>query len=208
MRIFLVNPPQPYMIEKHTQVPLVLLYLSAIIKRDRCTEEVEVFDVSADSIEEGIAKIRKSNVDICGFTSTTLDYPTILKMVRILKLTLKNTLFIVGGSHSSACSLEVSEDGWDAVFEGESDLSILKFLSNLASGKKDIKIYKNERVEDLDWLPYPDRDALSWLGGKILAAGNKSSINIMASRACPRRCIFCAGKTIWGNKVRWGSPEA
>ena len=57
-------------------------------------------------------------------------------------------------------------------------------------------------------MPYPDRDALSWVGGRVLASGNKKSINIIASRACARKCVFCATKAIWGNRVRWRSPEA
>jgi len=205
----LINPPQPYMIEKHTQVPLGLLYLSAVLKRDGRVREVKVIDLSADSMEEATLKIQNNHSwDVCGFTSTTLDYFMTLKIMKALKLSLENTLFITGGSHSSACPSEVGKDGWDAVFEGESDLSILKFIGDFTAGKKNTKIYKSERVEDLDLLPYPDRDALSWLGGKVLASGNERSINIIASRACPRKCIFCAGGAIWGRRVRWRSPEA
>jgi len=208
MKILLINPPQPYMIEKHTQVPLGLLYLSAIIKRDSRAKKVKVIDLSDHSLEEAITKIKNSGSwDIYGFTSTTLDYPMTLKMMQILRTALNDVFFITGGIHSTACSSKVKEDGWDAVFEGESDLSILKFLKDFDSGRKDVKIYKRELVENLDLLPNPDRDELSWLGGKILASGNKHSINIIASRACSRGCIFCAGKVIWGRKVRWRSPE-
>ncbi len=207
MKVLLVNPPQPYMIEKHTQVPLGLLYLSSIIKRDERVSKVVVLDLSAVSIKEAILKIKNIRPDICGFTSSTLDYCVVLKILKELKPVLRKTFFIIGGPHPSACSLEVSKDGWDGVFLGESDLSILRFLGDFLA-KKTTKIYGSDRLKDLDWLPYPDRDALSWLGGNVLAKGNKDSINIIASRACARRCTFCASKAIWGNRVRWRKPEA
>jgi len=60
MKISLINPPQPYMIEKHTQAPLGLLYLSAILKREGRIKGIEVLDFSADTIEKAISKIKSS----------------------------------------------------------------------------------------------------------------------------------------------------
>lgn len=206
--MLLVNPPQPYMIEKHTQAPLGILYLSAIIKREKTIKELTVLDLSADSIESSIFKIKNIGIlDVCGFTATTLDYYLVLEMMKELKKTLKNTRFIIGGPHATACASEVSEDGWDSVFKGESDLSILGFIDDFFR-EKNIDIYESKIVEDLNWLPYPDRDAISWLGGKVLTRENKSSINIMASRACSRKCTFCSSKSMWGKNVRWRTPES
>jgi radical SAM superfamily enzyme YgiQ (UPF0313 family) len=197
------------MVEKHTQVPLGLLYLSALLKREKDVE-VEVLDLSDVSIDEATLTLQRNDWDVCGFTSTTLDYCTVLDMVKSLKETLKDTAFIVGGPHASACFHDMLEDGWSAIFRGEADLSILRFVDDLTQDtiSNIYNVLNNEIVQDLDWLPYPDRDALTWLGGKVLAKGNKDSINIIASRACPRSCTFCASKAIWGNKVRWRTPEA
>lgn len=209
MRMLLVNPPQPYMIEKRTQAPLGILYLSAVIKRERKEiKDLIVLDSSIDSMKDAVFKIKNfGNFNICGFTATTLDYCLVLEMMRELKKTLKDTLFIIGGPHATACALEVIKDGWDSVFRGESDLSILEFIDNSFKNKL-LDIYESKRVENLDWLPYPDRDAISWLGGKVLTRNNKSSINIMASRACSRKCTFCSSKSMWGKDVRWRTPKS
>lgn len=210
MRMLLINPPQPYMIEKHTQAPLGILYLSAIIKRERTIKELTVLDLSADSIENSILKIKSmSPFHVCGFTATTLDYCLVLEMMKELRKSFKNTLFIIGGPHATPCALEVIQDGWDSVFKGESDLSILEFIDDISKKKRRWEsIYESKIVEDLNWLPYPDRDAISWLGGKVLTREHKSSINIMASRACSRKCTFCSSKSMWGKNVRWRSPES
>ncbi|MBU1760421.1 MAG: cobalamin-dependent protein, partial [Bacteroidetes bacterium] len=73
----------------------------------------------------------KLPADVIGFTSTTLDYPMVMDLKNELKNKLKiNSKFIIGGAHASATYNDIINDGWDVIFKGEGELSILKFIDN------------------------------------------------------------------------------
>ncbi len=201
MRLALISPPQPYLITHHTQVPLGLLYLSAAVKRDCPAWEVEVLDYSASPVEkagDGIA-----DYDVYGFTATTLDF-TIAQMLRKrIAARWPNAKHIVGGPHVTAIPDDAAE--FDAVFVGEAEARLVEYLN---AGAQGVGVYRAAGPVDMGTLPYPDREALDWLGGRVLVREHGNSINIMASRGCPYRCAFCASQVMWPGPVRWRTPEA
>ena len=83
----------------------------------------------------------------------------------------------------------------DGLIIGEGEEALLEYCKN----QKPL-IYSN-RINDLDSLPYPDRENLL-LKGKYLEYGH-----IITGRGCPFNCIFCASKKIWGNAVRLRSVD-
>lgn len=205
MRIALINPPQPYLLEKQTQVPLGLLYLSAVLKRDHKDIEVDPLDFSAHSVEEVVQCLEI--YDVYGFTATTLDYPSVMQITKKLKECHPRSAMIIGGPHASVASSEVLEDGFSHVFIGEAELTIKDFINDWSERKSKI-IYRPSSLVDLESLPRPDRDSFPWLGGRVLVnKSNSSSINLMASRGCPYGCSFCASETIWKRKLRYRNVE-
>lgn len=207
LRLALVNPPQPYLVEQHTQVPLGLLYLSAVVKRDCPDVDVTLVDCSALSVEEALAALGFPNMwafDIIGFTATSLDYHS---AVAVKDAVAGSPLpcFIIGGPHVTAQSCAV-DDGWNHVFIGEAEKTLPQFLRHFQTGEART-LYIGDNTVDMNTLPRPDRDAFPWIGGRVLTTKHHGSINIMASRGCSFRCTFCASETMWGRKVRWRTPE-
>jgi radical SAM superfamily enzyme YgiQ (UPF0313 family) len=198
MKIALVNPPQPYLITPKTQVPLGLLYLSAIVKQNTL-HTVDLKECSTMTVDD--AADQMGPYDIYGFTSTSLDYGTQLLLSRKLRAK-HGGLHVIGGPHASVMPEETLADGFDCVFVGEAELSFLKFLCQLQERSVQKK-YQQRKLTDLNALPRPDRDSFPWVGGNVLTSGSKESVNIMASRGCPFNCAFCASETIWHRKLRW-----
>ena len=188
------------MIDIHYQTSMSLLYLSAIIKRDRPEVDIEVIYLEGKSKEESVKLIKdKLSADVIGFTSTTLDYPMVMYLKNELKV---NSKFIIGGAHASACN-DVINDGWDTIFKGEGELAILKFIDDFKINKIN-KIIKCNYIHDLDSLPYPDRDSNPYLKNRD---SRKKTINITASRGCSQFCNFCASHIVWTRNVRWRNVE-
>jgi radical SAM superfamily enzyme YgiQ (UPF0313 family) len=193
------------MIDLHYQTSMSLLYLSAIVKRERPDVDIEVLHLEGKTIEESVELIRdKLPVDVIGYTSTTLDYPTVLDIK--LRLAIRSdfrNLDIIGGPHASACNLN---DGWDVVFKGEGELLILDFIDDWKHHKNiTYKIYDGRYIQHLDWLPYPDRDMNPYLRDRD---PRRKTINIVASRGCAQHCSFCASHLTWTRSVRWRNTNA
>lgn len=203
MKIKLINPPQPYLITPQTQVPLGLLYLSAILKKYGC-EDVEVLDMSIKSVAEAAKNMEEA--DVFGFTATSLDYHTQVDLMKALRLRFPGSTYIIGGPHATVMTEDVLSDGFDSVFVGESENTIVDFMKDWDNLQVQ-SVYKDRVVVSLDDLPRPDRDALSWVGGNVLTRGEKTSVNVMASRGCPYNCAFCASSTLWHHKLRWRKVE-
>ena len=205
MRIALINPPHPYLIEPNAQAPLGLAYLSAMIKQHRPDVEVQILNYSHKSIQETIDTI--GEFDVYGYTATVVDYFNIVDVVKGIKKRFPNSLNIIGGSHATLSHDQMPMDKFDSVFIGEAEYTILDFIDDVKSN--DIKKqYFGATIQDLDKLPFPDREALGiHQGGQIFLEKNNTSTVIMGSRGCPYNCAFCASETLWTRKVRWRSID-
>ena len=201
MKIALINPPHPYLIQPNAQAPLGLAYLSAMIKKYRSETEVKILNYSHKSIEETINTIPE--YDVYGYTSTVVDYWNIVEVVKGIKKRFPNSIHILGGSHATLSYNQMPMDDFDAIFIGESEYTILEFIDDVKAGTIK-KRYFGKIIQNLDDLPLPDRKALGeYQGGQIFLEENDTSTIIMGSRGCPYNCAFCASEKIWTRKVRW-----
>lgn len=208
MKLALILPPQPYLVTHHVQAPLGLLYLSAIVKRDVEGWETEVWDFSAGVPE------RIPAADVYGFTANTLDWAVIVALKERIAKEYPEAEYIVGGPHVTAIPSDGAEH-FDAVFQGEAEYTLPAYLADTRGPKGEVHraavrcdldaLPYPDRQVALNSLPYPNRDALPWLGGKVITRGG-TSIGIMASRGCPFNCAFCSSKGMWPGGVRWRSP--
>ena len=124
---------------------------------------------------------------------------------------------VVGGQQATFRPLPILENGgadYLVVGEGEFILpELVKYLLGVpgAVGPDSIPslMYKDNgaivtnprapRIEDLDSIPLPDRDAFNWK--------KYPQWVIMTSRGCPYRCGFCSSASFWGHEVKFRSAE-
>ena len=153
-----------------------------------------------------LREIETFKPDIVGFSVFTSNYQWALKMARAVKKVIKVPI-IFGGVHTTLVpETVISEDAVDMVCVGEGEEPLAELLQCLELGKmsysvkniwfkRDGEIIKNEirpLMQDLDALPFPDRDDLY---AQLPRSYSKYPI-ILTSYGCPYRCTYCANNAI------------
>jgi anaerobic magnesium-protoporphyrin IX monomethyl ester cyclase len=215
------------------EVPLNLLYISAALKK--AGYDTRVFELTRYlknvSIRNPLNRILKDFVnlldsyrpDIVGFSVMTVGYNITKAMAQAVKR--RGTKVIFGGIHPTVLPEEtIAESFVDFICIGEGELPVVNLLNGYFSGDdytkvkgiwgkdENGKIWRNDvenLVNDLDSLPFPDRDALDshYYNAELTGA------NIFTSRGCPYPCSFCQNKFLLnlyegkGTFVRYRSPE-
>ena len=206
MRIILIDPPHPYLVQQRTQPPIGLLYLAGSLREGMqgvahdpiICRLWDLSNAELDSIPEG---------DFYGISATSLDYPAAVEIALYLKKHRRRPV-ILGGFHATVCG--DSEGVFDAICKGEGEVVIFEIANDIRHGKLK-RIYTASRIENLDCLPWPARDLIDYQGGNIFAFNenyfqNGSSV-IVGSRGCTFRCAFCGSVSLWNRQYRSRSPE-
>ncbi|MCK4325303.1 B12-binding domain-containing radical SAM protein [bacterium] len=195
-------------------------YLSSLLKK--CGHETSlIFDPwignwasGKDSIwrrlsnikDELIREVFLSEPDLVGFSLHTGSYQWALGMARALK-SRSEVPIIFGGIHPTSVPEEVlKNDCVDMVCLGEGEGAILDLANGLDEGgntsieniwfKEDNQVIKNEirpPVEDLDSLPFPDKELFA---RKLPGSLRHTTYLIMTSRGCPFACTFCSNNIL------------
>lgn len=194
MKVVLINPPSPFLINDKVHPPLGLLYVAAQIRSQELAE-VEVKDLAGMG-----DKVPKA--DVYAFTATTPQYPAALGIRKLLKKVRKGR-FIIGGPHASSAPQECLKDGWDTVVTGEGESAMNYYLNN--PKKYQGKELYGAPATDIDQIPFPARDLIDIKSYKY-KVGKRWSTTMMSSRGCPYHCAFCSKKVMVG-PVRRRSPE-
>lgn len=152
-----------------------------------------------DLSDEIIERVISYGPDVIAFSVLTPYYQWALKYAYRLKKML-NTPIIFGGVHPTAVPENVLEhevvdfvicgEGEDALCElvGAIEAGDMNFMIDNVCYKKGAEIIKNPLrplLEDLDALPFPDKDLF------YDAACVPDDYSIMTGRGCPFFCSFC-----------------
>jgi len=143
--------------------------------------------------------LRKNNWDVLAFSVSAPSYEEALSIACNVKK--KYNIFIMfGGPHATFCPEIIEERAIDAVCRGEGEFALLEFLERMDQKKsardvlnwwvkEDGKVFKNELrplIQDLDSLPYVDRDMAK--GFNYFAP---ESQEILIARGCLFNCNYC-----------------
>ncbi|KAA0249759.1 MAG: radical SAM protein [Candidatus Jettenia sp. AMX1] len=172
----------------------------------------------------------KFQPDAVGITVMTPKAASAFLVASLVKRYNKNCYVIFGGPHATLKADEILKNTRDVdfVINGEGETSMLELVnilstadtgSHAGNGKTDISpalsnVYglsyrdgnKNIHnatgrfIDNLDCLPFPDRESL--LGLHTYTSEDMGLL--MGSRGCPYNCSYCATQ-IWTKKVRYRS---
>ena len=234
MRVLIINPPWPgkgfgtrsqnriikHRSDKFLQYPIFLAYSAAQLKA--AGHSVSYIDsvIQDFDMKQTLAETRKEKPDVIFMETTTpsieADY---LSLGELKDAT--GAKIVVGGPHATYFHNKVLKDcpAIDIVIRHEFDTKIAGVVSNLDKlqkvngitfriGDEIIDNGDGEVCEDLDTVPFPDRDTIPWQWYLEAWYSRQPFMNMMTSRGCPYHCTFCLWPQImYGHKQRFRSLD-
>lgn len=201
-----------------------LAYLVASAKESGFNDiRVVDFQNYQQHIDQRIKKIIDDSPEIVGVTVNSFTIINALKIINYLKSQLKKTKFIAGGSGVTAdpkIFLERTNHLFNIVVFGEGEITFLELLKclrnndlaklteidGIAYWKDDNEIIVNQKrkpIFDLNSLPLPDYDIFDSIDTGLI----KKNYQILTSRGCPGRCVFCLNPLLNYGIWRGRSPD-
>ena len=207
------------------QMPLGIYYLAAYLLKNG--EKVQVVDCEVFNLthEDILKTLKESDAKIIGITSTTVSFNRARSLAEMIRRERSDVKIVIGGPHMTAMPEATMQSGifdYGIIHEGEIPFSkLVKFLIHKEGEFKDIpNLYyldgqnllhnpPREYIQNLDSLPHPARQLcpnISVYKPPLGAFRREPVMNIITSRGCPHRCIFC-DKNTYGRIARFSSAE-
>lgn len=196
-----------------------VMSLSAMLKKNGFSTDVFVSQIEKGSL---IPKVVEFRPDILAISAMTPGYGNLARWARLIKNQLPGLYVVVGGPHPTFFPQVIHKDRCiDAICRGEGEDALLELASSLRnnslkthipnlwirSGDTVVENGTRPYIENLDTLPYPDRDI--YFGRYPDLA--KRDIKFMIGRGCPFNCSYCFNlqmrKLQPGKWVRFFSEE-
>ncbi|MDD5645315.1 MAG: radical SAM protein [bacterium] len=226
MKVALVNTPfvnlyGPIKLSAGRYFPLGLGYISSFLKQ--YGHNVRIYDPEATGADMNLLRKELSdfNPGLVGITSATPNFQNAVEIAKMAGEFPSNPRVVLGGVHATALGEEILKRYrcFDFIISGEGELTFRDLLDCMCSGRPRLddidgliyrdgeKITKNRArkwIEDLDSLPYPDRDAVParFYRPHSYNAVSKSWATVVTGRGCPFKCTFCASYLTTGYKYR------
>jgi len=187
-------------------INLGLGYISSYLKKNsnHTADLIDLRDlIGWDHYE---SELKRRAPDVVGIYCNTVNVENSLKSAELAKKLGRRV--VMGGPHATLDPESLLSTGFvDTVIVGEGEVSFLRFIDDLASGKTPDRIVHGEKIDNLDDIPFPDRDLYNMnriLNGPGIFPYPNRYVGIVASRGCYYNCAFCQPleKTIFGRKVR------
>jgi len=216
MKILLINVPVNFNAFENSQPPLGIAYLASVC-REAGFKEVRIKDYEVEPFTEAAFNdaLQGFRPDVVGLSCRTASYPAAVRLTRILRQVVPETLIVLGGHHPTALDRDVlvetpadvvvrreGEETFPAlvkVVEAGASLSEVAGISYRASDGTIRQNPDRGYVADLDLLPFPAWD--------LLPMNRYAYGVVLSSRGCPFHCIYC-DKNISTREVRCRSEES
>jgi len=233
-KILLTQPNYAWLSKRTWQFPPYTLCLLKAIVKDKA--KTVVFDPNFKNLSEQQTKdfLKKTKPDLVGVSSISTEYFNVTRhTIALIRKCLPHAIIVLGGVIPTVMIQEAMKDkNVDYWIMGEGEQSFPDLIEKIRLGTKDLTgvsglaywqgkkpvINKMEFIDNLDAIPFPDYadvvGATLHDYGNIkfkyapgLLARNYPAAVTITSRGCPYKCIFCAGRTVSGKKVRFRSAE-
>jgi radical SAM superfamily enzyme YgiQ (UPF0313 family) len=185
---------------------LGLAYIASYLKRNLNFKDIHILEGDV------LSKIKRIKPDLVGISSVTQDFTQAIDFSKLIKKEYNNIPVIVGGMHISSLPHTLPKC-FDLAVLGEGEQTMLELVRDFDKyGLEKKRLYQikgiafhdkdgisitgpREVIRDIDFIPFPDRELIF----------KTSFPNVITSRGCPYKCVFCISSKFWG-KPRFHSP--
>ena len=186
MKVLLVNPPMPRgYYNKEFYLPLSLLYLGAVLKRNGDEPKILDFKIFTDKHVDSNAEffddklmeaVNDFKPELIGFGSLfSGEFPNALNFSRLVKSKYSGIPIVFGGAHATIFAGEILKNcpSIDFVVIGEGEEAIVQLVNMLKGGQRSFESIdgfafrngseivvnpKTRYIENIDSLPFPAFD--------------------------------------------------
>lgn len=149
-KIVLMILPMPFLHDQKRNAPLGIMYVAAVL--EKAGHDINMVDLRGLESHEWLESVPEA--DIYGIGSSSLEYHLAVELAQGLKARKKCTI-VLGGVHATLVQPDSLDPVFDAIVQGEGEVSILELLSDYQGGGLK-RVYKASPVPDIDSLPFPD----------------------------------------------------
>lgn len=211
MRVCLIIPPSPFLLDERVFMSLGVLRVAAVLEREGI--EVEVLDLSGVENFEEVAGEYGRGEESCrviGITATTPQLPAAVKVAEAIRSGMRGSeRIILGGPHvtlvnaaakrgiARACSaFGKLLDSFDVLVAGDGEVAIHHAVKSSWPRLIDADNPKSEMFltnQTLSELPFPARHLVDVESYHYSIDGAKAT-SLIAQLGCPFGCGFCGGR--------------
>lgn len=178
--------------------------------------------VVPSSRRDWVAKIDRGlkwQPEVIGISITTFTLVNALQIIEYCRSKWKS-VYIAGGPHVTMLPkhfMEKHHDLFDFAIVGEGEETIVDLLNNMSrpervkgivysdASKQDVvQTERRSVIEDLDCLPFPEFSVFD----SVDIEEGLFNYQLITSRGCPYKCVFCLSGHLWTNRWRARSPES
>lgn len=189
MRVCLINPPSPFLLDDRVFPPLGLLQIASVLEEHG--HDVHVADLGGrtDYLDVMAAVIDKG-FDVFGITATTPQFPVTIGVLNLIRRMDPQKRVILGGPHATvspeSCSM------FDCVVLGDGEEAILDAIQAGAPTVLDKASFVSKGQLRWHW---PARHLIDMKSYKYALRGINGT-SMMLSQGCPFSCSFCSGRLV------------
>lgn len=212
-KVLLINADYPDSHYAYAGLPVGIGYISEVLSATGIDHQV--FDLSLErDFKKLKRKIETYMPGLIGYSLFTFRHRYNYRVLEKLKQAFPLIPIVAGGPHISTLREKVLLDcnaiNFGITLEGEQTLIELckekepgqiKGLIYRGSGREIRYSEDREFIRDLDYIPFPRYE-------KFDLKRYPKNMNIVTSRGCPYRCIYCPVKSTIGKTLRVRSAES
>ena len=187
-KILLLTPPSPYLLSDKAILPLGILYVASMLRKQGY--DVQVLDLTGKKdYDKEVLDYASQSYDAYGLTATSPDLGQAIHILKLLKKASPKNKVILGGPHATVGPQTCLSYGFDKVVVGDGWTGAKMAIED----ESDQKLILAPMLENFDDAPFPARDLIDMDSYEYYISGIPAT-NVMTQLGCPYGCAFCSGR--------------